>query len=214
MGNIHPQISPRGMGQKDMVDALYMVVSSIAGICTKLDADAGVPLTTYLANCYTNIFTVKIEDQKGNITGNTGYQTNDLEASINPYGVSDKALIELMYQIHNALETLTEQLDADALTDSTYEALCYTAIILHQVTNSRGNTLGNGTAYYFRPGGVLNQKEFVDWLYSLFNCIETLTEQLDADGTVTDTNYEALWYTATCTLMIEDSKGNVLGVSR
>lgn len=204
-GDVYPDIKPDGVSQKDMVDLFYMLVSSIKGICAKLDADAGVPLTTYEANCYTAIFNVIIEDSRGNRTGQTGNHI------INPQGITDQAMVELLYQLFNSIETLTEQLDTDVLTDSDYEALCYTAKLLWNVTNQVGNTLGNGVAYYFTPLGVGDQKELVNLFYALVDVIETLTEKLDADGTVTDTNYEALWFTNNITLKIQDSQGNLVG---
>lgn len=114
----------------------------------------------------------------------------------------------LMYQITNAMETLTEQLDTDALTLNTYEANAYTAYFLHNVENMRGNTLGNGTDYYFRPTGVLNNHKLVDWLYNAVEAIYTMAAQLDGDGTVTDTNYTALWYTANILVTVENSAGS------
>jgi len=204
MASIHPDIRPTGMDQKHLVDLLYQVVASIAGICAKLDADGGVPLTTYLANCYTAIFNIIIEDSNGNRTGLTG------DHIITPNGLGNAAMIELMYQITDSFETLTEQLDTDTLTDSTYEALCYTAKFLHKVTNQQGNTLGNGTTFWFNPGGI-PQKELVEWLYNVVDAIETLTEQLDADGTVTDITYESLWFTATILTRVQNGAGNVVG---
>ena len=65
-------IKPTGLKQGDLVDILYQLVSSISGLCTKLDADGGVPLTTYVANCYTACFTGHIEDSGGNRTGRQG----------------------------------------------------------------------------------------------------------------------------------------------
>jgi hypothetical protein len=41
--------------------------------------------------------------------------------------------------------------------------------------------------------------------------IHVLTDKLDDDGTVTDTNYEALWDTANILMQVEDSKGNIAG---
>ena len=205
MANIHADIKPSGFNQREEVDLLTSIVRSIAGVCAKLDADATVPLTTYLANCYTAIFTIVLEDSKGNRTGQTG------EYIINPYGIGDNARIELLYQILNSLETLTEQLDTDVLTDSNYEALCYTAKILYLVENKTGNTLGNGTAYTFHAGGVFNQREYVELLYQIVDAWETLLEKLDADATPTDTDYEALWFTATILLRIENGAGNAVG---
>jgi len=205
MGDVHADIKPTGLNQKDLVDLLYMVVSSINGLCTKLDSDGGVPLTTYLANCYTAIFDTIIEDSKGNRTGLTGNHI------ITVRGVSDPALLELMYQIFNSLETLTEQLDTDTLADSTYEALCYTATMLYKVTNQTGNTLGNGNVFWFKPGGVMPQRELVELLFYIVNSWETLCEQLNGDGTVSDTDYEALWFTATVLLKIENGAGSRVG---
>jgi hypothetical protein len=199
------QIKPSGYSQGAIVDLLSMILRSIEGLCTKLDADGGVPLTTYLANCYTAIFDVIVTDTKGNRTGLTG------EYIISPDGLSDPALIRILYQILNSLETLTEQLDTDVLTDSNYEALCYTAKILYLVTDRAGNTLGNGTAYTFKPGGVTPQKELTELLYQIVDAWETLCEKLDLDGTVTDTTYESLWFTATFTMKITNGAGNTVG---
>lgn len=197
-------IKPTGMKQADEVDLLYQILASLKGICTKLDADGGVPLTTYLANCYTAIFDIDVCDSKGNSSLNGGRYT------ITPTGITGQARQELLYQIFNSFETLAEQLDADGLTDSTYEALCYTAKFLWKVENSVGSSLGNGTTYYFR-NGCGDLKQLVDLYYAIIDAIETLTEQLDADGTVTDTNYEALWFTATILTKVTNSAGNTVG---
>lgn len=197
-------IRPTGMKQGDMVDALYQIVASIAGLCAKLDANANVPLNTYLANCYTAIFNVIIEDQKGNRTGQRLADQNF--CIITPTGVSDKAMIELIYQIFNSLETLTEQLDADVLTDSNYEALCYTATMLQMVTNQLGQTLGNDSGFYFNPGGVMNQAQIVEFLYNTIYSISLLTAKLDADATVNEATHTSLWYTPIFTTSVENKK--------
>lgn len=209
MANIHPDIRPNGLNQKDEVDLLYQIVSSIKGICAKLDDDGGVPLETYEANVFTAIFNGSITDTKGNLVQNFVREKGFY--IINPTGMSDAARLECLYQIYDMFETLTEQLDTDVLTDSTYEALCYTALLLHMVTNQNGDTLGNGNAYWFRPGGVTPQDALVDTYYNIVDAIETLTEQLDADGTVTDTDYEALWFTANVLKRVENSQGSVVG---
>lgn len=209
MANIHPDIRPGALATKDLVNAMYMITASIAGICAKLDADDTVNDATYLANCYTALYSTIIEDGRGNRTGVVADATRAKVVMHN--AVDTAALIEWLYQTFNAIETLTEQLDADSgVTGTDYEANCYTALLTHMVTNQTGNTLGNGNTFYFNPGGA-PERELVDCLYNLFNCIETLTEQLDADGGVTDTDYEALWFTAVCLMRIEDSKGNVVG---
>ena len=208
MANIHPDIRPAGMNQKELVKFLYAAVASYAGLCAKLDLDAGVPLTTYLANCYTAMFSDYIEDHQGNRTGLTGRNL------IKPTGMSDKALLLLMYDLTNALETLTEQLDTDTLTGSDFEALCYTALIFHNVEDDKGNRLGNGTVYYFGPTSIGDNKQLIEWIYNYVNAWETLCEKLDADGTVTDTKYEELWYTATYLFRVENAAGSVLGNTR
>lgn len=206
-------IKPNGLSQKDLVDLLYDIISSLRGICLKLDSDAGVPLTTYTANCITALFNAVITDSAGNTLNLARAQSSTLEPTviIGPTGMGSSDLLNIMYQITNALETLTEQLDTDILTDSDYEALCYTAKILYIVENIRGNSLGNGTTYYFRPGGVMNNDKLIDWFYMVLDAIHTIAAKLDADGTVTDVNYNALWYTANVLLTVENSAGNKLG---
>ena len=211
MANIEAQIKPTGMSRRNLVDLLYMIVTAIQGICQKLDDDGGVTLTTYETNVFTAIFSGSIEDSRGNYIMNRVSTADDRFFIITPTGIDDRALLECLYQIFDMMETLTEQCDTDALGDSTYEALCYTALYTWIVENVKGSQLGNGTVFYFRPGGVFVQKELVDLLYQIVNSIETLTEQLDADGTVTDTDYEALWFTATILMRVENSAGSVVG---
>lgn len=211
-------IKPTAMNQGDLVDLLYMIVASIKGICAKLDDDAGVTDETYEALCYTALLNTIIEDTRGNRTGQGIAESSTITPTqiITPRGVSDKALVDLIYQIFNMIETLTEQLDGDdGVNDTDYEALCYTALLTKMVTNSRGNTLGNGNTFWFNHGGVDHRGHLVDLLYDFVDCIETLTEKLDADtsenGHVADTDYEALWFTATVLLKVENSMGNTVG---
>lgn len=211
MANIEAQIKPSGISQRNLVDLLYMVVKAIQGICKKLDDDGGVPLETYEDNVFTAIFNGSIEDSRGNYIMNRVSAKDDRFFQITPMGIGDKEMLEFLYQWFDMMETLTEQLDTDTLTDSTYEALCYTALYTWIVENVEGNSLGNGTAYYFRPGGVFNYDQLVDLLYQIVNSIKTLTEQLYADVTVTDKDYEALWFTATILMRVENSQGNVVG---
>lgn len=210
-----PNIKPVGLAQKDLVDALYMTVSSIKGICAKLDLDATVTGVDYEDNCYTNIFTVSITDSGNNVTGNTGSEVH----FITPTGIDNNSLNALIYQIFDSFETLTEQLDADAGVGNgsgTYEALCYTALFLYNVTNQAQSKLGNGVTAYFTPICTLNHPDLVDLLYTFFNAIETLTEQLDADAAVGNGagTYEALWFTAIMLLQIQNGAGSSIGVQR
>lgn len=210
MANIEAQIKPGGLNQRSLVNLLYQIVASIKGICAKLDKDGGVTATTYTANVYTAIFNGEITDGRGNTVRNFITASEDRYRSISPMGLTPEALTEILYQIFDMAETLTEQLDADNLTDSDYEAKCYTALFLHKIENVKGSALGNGTTYYIKPGAI-PENELIEVLYNIVNAIETLTEQLDADGTVTDTDYEALWFTATILVRIQNSKGNVVG---
>jgi hypothetical protein len=211
MANIEAQIKPGGMNQRSIVNLLYQVVAAIKGICAKLDDDAGVTSTDYEANVYTAIFNGEITDGRGNILRNSVSTKMDRYISVSPAGLTPAALTELLYQIFDMLETLTEQLDGDGtVTDTTYEANCYTEKILWIIENVKGSVLGNGTTFYIRPGSI-PESILLEVLYNLVDAIETLTEQLDADTGVTDTNYEALWFTATILMRVQNSKGNVVG---
>ena len=214
MANLHPDIKPNGLGQKEHVSIIVMLLRSLQGIAAKLDDDGGVTDETYEANAITALINLSATDHVGNRFSNGATMSSALEDHhiIDPMGRSDPALLAFLYQFTNAFETLCEQLDLDAgITATTFEANAFTAMFLHIIENEKGNQLGNGTAYYFRPGGVMPQDEIVEWLYNAVNAIETLTEQLDADGTVTDTNYEALWFTAIILMRVEDGQGNVVG---
>lgn len=211
MANIEAQIKPGGMNQRSIVNLLYQVVAAIKGICAKLDDDAGVTSTDYEANVYTAIFNGEITDGRGNILRNSVSAKMDRYISVSPAGLTPAALTELLYQIFDMLETLTEQLDGDGtVTDTTYEANCYTAKILWIIENVKGSVLGNGTTFYIRPGSI-PESILLEVLYNLVDAIETLTEQLDADTGVTDTNYEALWFTATILMRVQNSVGTVVG---
>ena len=199
------------MSQRSLVDLIYMLTAAVKGICTKLDADGGVTLTTYTANAYTAIFNGHIEDSKGNRIINRVAAKDKNFYHITPTGISNQALITWLYDFFDMMETLTEQCDTDSLGDSNYEALVYTALYLWKVTNQKGSTLGNGNTYWFNPGGVMNNGELVNLLANMVYSFHVLTDKLDDDGTVTDTNYEALWDTAAILMQIEDSKGNIRG---
>ena len=208
MGNIHPDIKPGGLTQGHFVDLAYQLVAALTGICAKLDDDGGVTDTDYEANVITAIIKGFIYDSKDNRAGTAG------EYIISPIGIDDNAGIRFLSEFTNAFETLCEQLDADAGVGNgsgTYEANCYTALFLHKVEDAQGNIYGNGNNFTFRAGGFWNEKELIEWLYNAINAVETLTEQIDADAAVTDTNYEALWYTAVILTKVQNAAGNLLG---
>ena len=211
MSNKEAQIKPTGMSQKSLVDLIYMLTAAVKGICKKLDADGGVTLETYEANAYTAIFNGHIEDSKGNRIINRVTAKDMFFYHISPNGISTAALITWLYDFFDMMETLTEQCDTDDLGDSNYEALVYTALYLWKVTNQKGSTLGNGNTYWFNPGGVTNNGQLIDLLANAVYSFDVFTKKLDADGTVTDEDYHALWDTATILMQVEDSKGNVRG---
>ena len=212
MAKVCADIKPTGLRQRDEVDLFYDIVSSIYGICVKLDADAGVPLTTYTANCFTALFNGSIEDSRGNTISNflTPSATVPEPVFISPRGIGGKERVDLLYMILDMLETLTEQCDTDVLGDSNYEAVNYTAIVLYLVTNSKSRTLGNGTAFTFHAAST-PQKELVELLYQIVRSIHLTTAKLDADGNVTDTDYDSLWYTNNILLTVENGSGSSIG---
>ena len=210
-GNVEAQIKPTGMSQRNLVDLLYMVVYSIQGICKKLDLD-DVTDTNYEALCYTAIFNGSIEDSRGNYIMNRVSTKDDRFFIVRPDGIGNKSLLECLYQIFDMMNTLTAKIDADAAPPSsvTYKALCYTALYVWIIENCKGDQLGNGTDFYFRNAAE-NRKELVNLLYAIVNSITTLAAKLDTDAVPAGSNYNALWYTATILMRVENSQGSVVG---
>lgn len=211
MASVEPQIKPDGLSHKNLVDCLFAIVYAIRGICRSLDDDDSTD-DTYEADVFTAIFNGHIENTPG-----TAAIINQITAKedrffvITPTGMSEGALLECLYQIFDMMETLTEQCDSDNLSSSTYEALIYTAYYLWIVENCKGSQLGNGTTYYFRPGGSFDQGQLVDLLYAIVKSIYVLTQKLDTDAVPALTTYTALWYTVVFYGRIENSKGSVVG---
>jgi hypothetical protein len=210
MSNLEVQIKPSGISKRNLVDCFYAVVSSIKGICAKLDADGGVPSTTYVANVFTAIFNGSITNSRGETIQNAVSGKEDTFFVMSPTGINLRAEINCIYQVFNMMETLTEQLDGDSLTDTDYEALVYTAHYLWRVLDEYGNSVGASTTQTVSPMGI-DEKQKLDILYAFVHSEDILAKKLDLDGTVTDTDYEALWDTANILMQVEDSKGNVAG---
>jgi hypothetical protein len=210
MSNLEVQIKPSGISKRNLVDCLYAVVSSIQGICQKLDDDGGVPLETYEANVFTAIFNGYIENSRADTVMNAVSDKEDTFFMMSPTGVNNRALVQCIYQIFDMMETLTEQLDTDSLTGSNYEALVYTAYYLWRIQDEAGNTVGVSTDRTVTPMGIDNNF-LVDILYAFVYSIHVLTDKLDDDGTVTDTDYEELWDTGNILMQVQDSKGNIAG---
>lgn len=225
------EIHPGGVSDKYLIDLMCALQRSMYGLCLKLDNDGGVPLTTYVANCYSAIFHHVITDYAGNRTTDP----TTVDYIISPVsGLPAAALNQWLFDFANGFETLTEQLDTDVLTDSTYEALCYHALVYPYMFESRtGTIIGNDNSsggftstpaagswedakspyilVKIGPTGKPSDRVLCELCYDFINAWETMCEQLDADGTVTDVNYEALWYTATVLIRVANAEGNVLG---
>jgi hypothetical protein len=230
------EIHPGGVSDKYLIDLMCMLQRSMYGLCAKLDAEAA-GLDTYVANCYTAIFHHVLTDYAGNRTADP----TNVDYIISPMsGLPPGALTQWCFDYANALETLTEQLDGDALItdDNDYEDNCYHAIVFpYQFESKDGTIIGNdnssggfsstpaaggwgdGAEPYIMvkigPTGKPSDRVLADLFYDFINAWETLCEQIDADATAgappADTDYEALWYTATVLMRVANSSGNVLG---
>ncbi len=213
MAAINADIKPTGINQRDLVDLIYMIVTSFRGIANKLDNDGGITDTDYRDNVDACLNLV-LNDTKGNHLNlaKSATSTRPHTICISPTGFDWGRSSDLLYMLFDAWETLCEQIDADTNppTSTNYEASFYTAMYLTQVESSKGNLLGIANAYTFRHGAY-NQKMFVDALYGMVDGIESFCEQADTDAAPADNNYEALWFTNNITLTIENSAGSRVG---
>jgi hypothetical protein len=131
---------------------------------------------------------------------------------ISPIGIGGREVNDLLYMLCDAGETLLEQLDTDALTDSDYESTCFDSTAIHySIENSKGSVIGPTANSVNLHTSHYSQKELVDILYSIVYALSLTTAKLDADGTVTDTDYTSLWYTNTILLTVENSSGDRIG---
>lgn len=205
------KVKPTGFTQAQEVDIWYELINSLETLTEQLDADGGVTDTDYEANAHTAITNMSITNSQGNTIMNHASDLNFY--TMGPGGITDEARLHAMYNFTNSWETLCEQLDADGtVNDTNYEALCFTATFLHIIRDPRGVTdLGNGTVFYFGPGGSGERKNLVEWFYNAYYSLSLLTAKLDADSGVTDTDYEANCYTATCLMQIQNLAGSVIG---
>jgi hypothetical protein len=211
MSNLEVQIKPSGISKRNLVDCFYAVVSSIQGICKKLDAD-DVTDTDYESLCFTAIFNGAIENSRGDRVANALSGKEDTFFVMSPTGINNRSIINCIYQIFLMMETLTEKIDADAAPPSsvTYEALVYTAHYLWTVKDEYGNSVGASTTQTITPMGI-DELQLVDILYCFVHSLDTLTKKLDTDAVPSGSDYEALWDTANILMQVEDSKGNVAG---
>jgi hypothetical protein len=203
-------IKPTGLLLRQEIDLLYGLHKALHTVCAQLDGDAGITATNFEALCWTAIVNCALENSQGNSIRN--FASDEGFRSVRPTGIDDVSRHWILYNFTNAWETLCEKLDADGdVADADYEANCYTAKFLHIIKDPKGVTdLGNGVVFYF-AAGAYNKKQYIEWLYNAVDALETLTEQLDADGGVTDTDYEANAFTAYITLKVENAAGSVVG---
>lgn len=206
-------IKPTGWNQRDLVDLLYMIITSIRGIAAKLDSDASVTDTDYLTTVDA-VLNLVIEDCKGNYLNLENTETSSLVPmiAISPTGLDRARSSDLFYMLHRAWHLMCAKLDADAAppTSTDYDSECNSAIIPFVIEDSKGNTTGNGTEFYFRLGSF-PQKQVVDFLYDLIYGIDLFCQQADTDAAPADTDYESLWYTNNITLTVENSAGSRIG---
>lgn len=234
MANIHPEIKPNGVVDKYLIDLMYMLQQSMYGLCLKLDTEASGDVD-YVALCYTAIFHTEIWDYRGNKTQNVTLTEHIVMPS---GGLPTDALLQWIYDWINAFETLVEKLDLDAgiTDDADYEDLAYEAVILPYIfesgrydqTTILGNTVSTGgfttmldtagtpwLVTRIGPTGKPNDRVLCDLFYDILNAWETMCEKIDADAVAgappAASNYEALWYTATVLMKVENCQGNVLG---
>jgi hypothetical protein len=210
MANIHADITPTGLGQKELVRLLYHFFAGLEGVAAKLD------LTDNTDDTYEAVLdalhSVIIEDDLGNRYQNVIAQSSSIGpvAMIGPKGVSDAALMDILYQLHKAFLTMVTQAVADDLTTGTHLATCWTSKITHQFVNRFGTIVGQGTAYYFRPGGVTDHKQVVEALYNYFYYWNVFCDQLDTDASPNATNFAELW-SDTILLRIKNAAGSTMG---
>lgn len=137
---------------------------------------------------------------------------------IHPGGMKISDELDLLYGIITSIKGICETLDADdGVADTNYKALCYTAILncgVYSSIDAVGQKLSTDEENCVIAGpNSIGDKERIAILYQIFNMWETLCEKLDSDGTLSDTDYEELWYTATFLWRVMSHSGNILGNS-
>jgi hypothetical protein len=96
-------------------------------------------------------------------------------------GIHQGDLVTLLTLMATKFNTLLTQLDADTLGDSNYSS---TLAITFPSTRIQQN-------------GIRCDGDVLDYLITWRTAFNSLLTKLDADGTVTDTNYSSLWAIST-----------------
>jgi hypothetical protein len=203
-------IQPNGMGRGDEVELWYQLINSLKTLLAKLDADGDVAGADYTAICYTALINGHFYNLAGSRVGVHVAEKNFY--IVNPRGIDDKVRQQAMCDFTNAIETLCEKMDLDGgITLTTYEANGFTAKFLQGVENpATGAILGVKTGFVFRRGAI-PKNEYITWLHNAVDALETITEQLDGDGGITATNFEALCFTATLLRKISKDYRSAVG---
>jgi len=139
------RLTPIAFDKARFCDLLYMLYNAWNTLCTQLDADTNPPTsTTYVANCYTAKFLHMVENSLGNTLGNSAGLVDGTPYYFRLGSFDQRQVVNLLYNIVDAIETFTEQADTDAApADANYEALWFTANITLTVENSQGSRVGN-----------------------------------------------------------------------
>ena len=113
MANIHADITPTGFGQKELVRLFRYFFASLEGVAAKLDTTDNTD-DTYQAD-FNLIHSVIITDDLGNYYHNVAAQSSSLgpPAILKPNGVSDAALMDILYQLHYCFFDILTRADAD-----------------------------------------------------------------------------------------------------
>jgi hypothetical protein len=135
---------------------------------------------------------------------------------ITPSGMKLGDELDLLYMIVKSLQVSCKKLDADAVgpvTDTDYEALCYTAIINTIINDTKGNRIGQmlttdpGSFNIIGPASI-SSKARIDLLYQLFLAWSTLLTKADAD---LGTSLLTTSYSNQLGWRVQNAKGTILG---
>lgn len=129
-------VSPRGIGGRELIDLLYMILDSLETLTEQLDSD-NCASSAYEATNYTAVVLALVENSRSLTVGNgTAFRFHAASAP-------QKELVDLLYQIKRCLYLTTTLLDADGTADTDYTSLWFTNSILLTLENSSGDRIGN-----------------------------------------------------------------------
>lgn len=156
-------LSGNGVYQSYLVDLISMLKTNWNAALTKLDADATVNGTNY-----NSLWAVSIPE---------GIQTDGMKA------IRDEGLVhDFLQSLRDSINGVNAKLDLDSgVADTNYAALWDVADYIGERGDDGIQRIGE------------QQGSVVFFLNLLITNINGILAKLDADGTVTDTNYAALW---------------------